>query len=137
LDLDPRSTGHYVKCLEEKGAITRHGVSINKMYTNICVHARFKLQKESIDMNTVGDDEDVNEVPYNVNADGKVYSQTMVRNTMIDLAKDAPNHAIISRDVLHGMVSINSISKKLTLTIYIYRVSIPQERLAENGSIAL
>lgn len=104
LDLDSRSTGHYVKTLEEKGAITRHGVSINKMYTNICVHVRFKVQKENIDMNTVGEDDDDNQIPYNVNCDGKIYSQLMVRNAMIDLAKDAPNHAILAQDVLHGMV---------------------------------
>lgn len=55
-------------------------------------------------MNTVGEDDDDNQIPYNVNCDGKIYSQLMVRNAMIDLAKDAPNHAILAQDVLHGMV---------------------------------
>ncbi|KAI8364087.1 hypothetical protein BD560DRAFT_403574 [Blakeslea trispora] len=105
LQLDSRSTGHYVKSLEEKGAITRSGVSINSMYTNICVHVRFHAEKTKLDMNTVGDDKESNQIPYNVNAFGKVYSQQMVLESFVEFAQGAPNNIVIARDVLHALVS--------------------------------
>ncbi|KAI8346394.1 hypothetical protein EDC96DRAFT_601189, partial [Choanephora cucurbitarum] len=103
LQLDSRSTGHYVKSLEEKGAITRSGVSINSMYTNICIHARFNGEKTKLDMNTVGNDKKSNQIPYNVNAYGKVYSQRMVLDAFVEFAQGAPNKIIVARDVLHAL----------------------------------
>ncbi|KAK4509826.1 DNA-dependent RNA polymerase II [Mucor velutinosus] len=103
LNLDSRSTGHYVKSLEDKGAITRRGVSINSMYTNICVHARYSIKSNAVDMNTVGDKEAENELPYNVNGHGKVFSQKTLLDAMVDLALAAPNGLILAQDVLHGL----------------------------------
>ncbi|RCI03177.1 hypothetical protein CU098_001578, partial [Rhizopus stolonifer] len=103
LEIDSRSTGHYCKTLEEKGAIVRSGVSINSMHTNVCIHIRFNAEKTTIDMNTVGDDSEMNEVPYNVNAHGKVYSQKMVLDAFVEIAKASPNHTVIARDVLHAL----------------------------------
>lgn len=105
LDIDGRSTGHYVKSLEEKGAITRRGVSINSMFTNICVHARYSIDSNELDMNTVGDKETENELPYNVNGHGKVFSQKALLYAMVDLAMVAPNGLILAQDILHGLVS--------------------------------
>ncbi|KAL9548345.1 hypothetical protein MBANPS3_005722 [Mucor bainieri] len=102
LDLDSRSTGHYVKSLEDKGAITRRGVSINSMFTNICVHARYSIESNQVDMDTVGDTGAENELPYNVNGSGKVFSQKALLDAMVDLALVAPNNLILAQDVLHG-----------------------------------
>jgi hypothetical protein len=113
MNIDPRSTGHFTKVLEEKGAIVRKGVSINSMFTNVCVHTRFNLEKTHIDITTVGDDDDLNEVPYNVNRHGQAFSQKDVLSTLVDLTKDAPNNVILSRDVLVSMV------KKYSLFIYV------------------
>ncbi len=102
LDIDSRSTGHYCKSLEEKGAITRKGVSTRKMRTNICIHARFATNKE-----TVIDIKEEDHVPYNVNSKGIAFSQTTLRDSLIDLAKDAPNQLIMSDDVLRALVRKN------------------------------
>lgn len=106
LDIDPRSTGHYVKSLEEKGAIVRKGVAINSMWTNICVHSRFGTEKTQIDMTTVGDDFEQNEVPYNVNNEGKAFTQDDVLLALVELTKDAPHNIVLSRDALLSMVSL-------------------------------
>ncbi|KAI8640410.1 hypothetical protein BD408DRAFT_419851 [Parasitella parasitica] len=103
LNFDPRSTGHYVKSLEEKGAITRRGVSINYMRTNICIHARFSLDSQTVDMNTVGEKEHENEVPYNVNASGRAFSSKDLLFAMVDLANVAPDGMVLARDILHGL----------------------------------
>ncbi|CEP14744.1 hypothetical protein [Parasitella parasitica] len=103
LNFDPRSTGHYVKTLEEKGAITRRGVSINHMRTNICIHTRFCLDNRTVDMNTVGEKEDDNEVPYNVNASGRAFSQKDLLFAMVDFANAAPNGMVLAQDILHGL----------------------------------
>lgn len=106
LDLDSRSTGHYAKSLEDKGIIVRKGVSINSMHTNICVHTRYSKDKTQIDLTTVGEDEDDNEMPHNVNKHGKAYSQHDALVAMVELTRDAPNHVILSRDVLVSMVNL-------------------------------
>lgn len=56
-------------------------------------------------MNTVGDKETENELPYNVNGHGKVFSQKALLDAMVDLALAAPNSLILSQDILHGLVS--------------------------------
>lgn len=56
-------------------------------------------------MNTVGDKEAENELPYNVNGHGRVFSQKTLLDAMVDLALVAPNGLILAQDVLHGLVS--------------------------------
>lgn len=92
--------------MEEKGAITRSGVSINRMFTNICIHARYSLETNTVDMNTVGENENENEVPYNVNGSGKAFSQKALLHAMVDLAIAAPNGMILAQDILHGLVGL-------------------------------
>ncbi|KAI8991207.1 hypothetical protein BDF20DRAFT_919544 [Mycotypha africana] len=103
LDIDSRSTGHYCKSLEEKGAITRIPVAINAMRTNICIHARFQASKGVLDMNNIGDEsEKALEKPFNVNADGKVFTEDTLLEMLVLLAKDAPDHAILSEELLRA-----------------------------------
>ncbi|KAG2206002.1 hypothetical protein INT47_005320 [Mucor saturninus] len=99
LNIDARSTGHYCKSLEEKGAIVRNGVSTNKIRTNICTHVRFVGKSQVIDIA----DEDVETVPYNVSSKGKAYSQVGIRDALIDLIKDSPDEAMLSEDVLRAL----------------------------------
>ncbi|KAI7899976.1 uncharacterized protein BX663DRAFT_519176 [Cokeromyces recurvatus] len=103
LNLDSRSTGHYCKSLEEKGAITRSGVSINSMFTNICVHARFHVQKSKVVLDNKGKDKNPGDVPYNVNIDGKAFSQKDVLDALVTFAKDASNQVVVGWDVLHAL----------------------------------
>lgn len=100
LNIDARSTGHYCKSLEEKGAIVRNGVSTNKIRTNICTHVRFVGKSQVIDIA----DEDVETVPYNVSSKGEAYSQVGIRDALIDLIKDSPDQAMLSEDVLRALV---------------------------------
>lgn len=99
LGIDSRSTGHYCKTLEEKGAIIRNGVSTHKMRTNCCIHARYASKKTEIEI-----DEDDDDIPYNVNSKGVVYSQSMFHDALIDLMKDAPNNIILSEDIMRALV---------------------------------
>lgn len=105
LNFDARSTGYYAKTLEDKGAISRRGVSINSMFTNICVHARFCLAANAVDMNTAGEKMTENEIPYNVNGHGIAFTQKAVLHAMVDFARVAPNGVILAQDVLHGLVN--------------------------------
>lgn len=98
LGIDSRSTGHYCKTLEEKGAIIRNGVSTHKMRTNCCIHARYASKKTEIEI-----DEDDDDIPYNVNSKGVVYSQSMFHDALIDLMKDAPNNIILSEDIMRAL----------------------------------
>lgn len=100
LDIDGRSTGHYCKSLEDRGAIVRNGVSTNKIRTNICTHIRFVGKNKVIDI----DDENADTIPYNVNSNGVAYSQKSVRDALINLIKDAPEQAMLSEDVLRALV---------------------------------
>lgn len=101
LDIDSRSTGHYCKSLEEKGVIIRNGISVNGMRTNICVHVKYATKKDQV-MNM--EDEDVDDVPYNVDSKGRAYSQVAIRNALFELIKDAPDNTILSEDVLRALV---------------------------------
>lgn len=100
LSIDSRSTGHYCKSLEERGAIIRNGVSTNKIRTNVCIHVRFVDKNQLMDIA----DEDAESIPYNVNAKGQAFSQVFLRDSLIDLIKDAPDRAILSEDVLRALV---------------------------------
>ena len=98
LGIDSRSTGHYCKSLEEKGAITRTGVSTRNMRSNMCIHARFAINENS----TIQVDHE-DDIPYNMDSKGKTYSQLMLRDALVDLIKDAPNMVILSEDVLRAL----------------------------------
>lgn len=100
LNIDSRSTGHYCKSLEEKGAIVRNGVSTNKFRTNVCTHVRFVGNTQIIDIA----DESIETIPYNVNSKGEAYSQIAIRDAIIDLIKDAPAQAMLSEDILRALV---------------------------------
>ncbi|KAG0172420.1 hypothetical protein DFQ30_010488 [Apophysomyces sp. BC1015] len=101
LDLDPRSTGHYVKSLEAQGAITRSVYSSNSLHTNLCIHARFgKIDKVQIDSN---DGEFDDTIPYNVNMSGVTYSMQKVHSTMTELLRGAKNQTMYSQDLLSAM----------------------------------
>jgi hypothetical protein len=100
LGIDSRSTGHYCKSLEEKGAVVRKGISINGMRTNVCIHTKFTAKDQIINI----EDDHEDDVPYNVNSKGRAYSQESLRDSMLELIKDAPEQAILGEDVLRALV---------------------------------
>lgn len=100
IGIDSRSTGHYCKSLEEKGAIVRNGVSTLKMRTNVCIHARFTAKKQLLDIT----DQETECVPYNVNSKGETFSQLRLRDELTDLIMQSPDNGILSEDVLRTLV---------------------------------
>ena len=101
--VDSRSAGHYFKSLEQKGCIIRKGISLKGARTNICVHARFVAEDKSIDMSKAVQDE--SRQYYNVNINNEAFSLVQLRDAHVDMIKDAPGQAILSKDVLEALVS--------------------------------
>ncbi|CAO3624690.1 unnamed protein product [Cunninghamella blakesleeana] len=96
-DLDPRSTGHYVKVLEQKGAIQRAMVCINTIRTNLCVHARFK-NEESIVTN---DDDEIK--PSNLSKTGVILTPKVFEETVVNLLTNAMDNIMPANDLLSAM----------------------------------
>ncbi|KAI9007929.1 hypothetical protein CLU79DRAFT_849605 [Phycomyces nitens] len=108
-DLDPRSTGHYVKSLEKMGAITRTTYSHAGIRTNLCVHTRFtrtaKLSQhdeDEEDEEKTGDN-DEKPCPYNVNTLGVVFSAKSLLNSITELLSDAKDNVMFSDDILNAL----------------------------------
>ncbi|KAI8882241.1 hypothetical protein K501DRAFT_334165 [Backusella circina FSU 941] len=97
-NLDSRSTGHYCKVLEEKGAITRQRVTVKGFYTNICTHIRYKHSADN--GNTIHESDSA---PYNMNTRGEYITVKDICATIIELAKDANEKTIMARDVLYAL----------------------------------
>ncbi|KAI8342996.1 hypothetical protein BC941DRAFT_410175 [Chlamydoabsidia padenii] len=95
-NVDARSSGHFVKSLEQKGAIYRSNVVCDATRTNLCKHVRFK-NYDSV----VGPSDDMKCA--NINFMGVVYSQEVYRNRLIDLLKDAKDNMMFSTDILTAM----------------------------------
>ncbi|KAI8142600.1 hypothetical protein BJV82DRAFT_615423 [Fennellomyces sp. T-0311] len=96
LDLDPRSAGHYVKALEQKGTIVRKPVSHQGFRTNICIHIRYSKQAA-----TDGGMQEYN--AYNVNAMGIAFSPKRLRNRMTALLIDAKDNVMYTDDILNAL----------------------------------
>ncbi|KAI9302161.1 hypothetical protein BJ944DRAFT_124919 [Cunninghamella echinulata] len=95
-DLDPRSTGHYVKTLEQKGGIHRVMVNINATRTNLCVHARFKKNEPVVN-------KDYNMKGSNVNKNGIVFTAKMFEEHALDLLRNAMDNIMSGNDLLSAM----------------------------------
>ncbi|KAI9498215.1 hypothetical protein BDB00DRAFT_503846 [Zychaea mexicana] len=96
LDLDPRSAGHYVKVLEQKGAIIRKPINHNGIRTNICIHVRYSKQTD--------DDGIIQGLKaYNVNASGVAFTVKRLRARMIDLLTDAKDNVMYTDDILSAL----------------------------------
>ncbi|KAI9271657.1 hypothetical protein BDA99DRAFT_301296 [Phascolomyces articulosus] len=95
LELDPRSSGHYVKVLEQKGAITRKPVAHHGFRTNICVHVRYSVE----DTEQTSHELNAN----NVNASGVAFSGKRLRARLIDLLSDAKENVMYSDDILSAL----------------------------------
>ncbi|ORZ03309.1 hypothetical protein BCR43DRAFT_520473 [Syncephalastrum racemosum] len=98
LELDPRSTGHYVKSLEQKGAITRQPISLEGMRTNLCVHIQFAKQAKNKAPNAKE-----NTHVYNRNANGELVSYKVLRERMIALLVDAKDNTMFNHDILNAL----------------------------------
>ncbi|KAI8084526.1 uncharacterized protein BX664DRAFT_387253 [Halteromyces radiatus] len=95
-NFDPRSTGHYVKSLEKKGAIFRAMVTVNATRTNICIHTRFNKGEPVLDCSN-------QYAPNNVNMKGEIFTMKVFRDRLTVLLSDAKDHTMFSTDILTAL----------------------------------
>ncbi|KAG2223806.1 hypothetical protein INT45_001940 [Circinella minor] len=95
LELDPRSSGHYVKVLEQKGAIKRKPIAHYGIRTNICIHVRYNEEDSESALHESN--------AYNVNASGVAFTIKRLRARMIDLLSDAKDNVMYSDDILSAL----------------------------------
>ncbi|KAI7865321.1 hypothetical protein BDF14DRAFT_1997200 [Spinellus fusiger] len=108
LNLDSRSTGHYVKVLEKRGAIVRKCYSYQGITTRLCIHVRFNrpdLRIQFQEENNEADMADISDklMPYNVNTLGVPYSPKMLDNSITDVLLDAKDNVMFSHDIMKAL----------------------------------
>ncbi|KAI9322527.1 hypothetical protein BX666DRAFT_2109023 [Dichotomocladium elegans] len=97
--LDPRSSGHYVKSLELRGAIIRKPIITNGCRTSLCIHIRYNDDR-SIHKTSLKSIKSGKFNAHNITVNGVMYSAKMLRNAVIALLADAPDNVMYSYDIL-------------------------------------
>ncbi|KAI8990098.1 hypothetical protein BDB01DRAFT_494136 [Pilobolus umbonatus] len=92
LGVDPRSTGHYCKSLEEKGAIVRQPRSFPGQHTNLCVHKRFWQARNNTSL-----DKDLTAI--NITKSGESLTVKLLKSRIVDMLNNAPDHIMFSSDI--------------------------------------
>ncbi|KAI8888680.1 hypothetical protein K501DRAFT_240304 [Backusella circina FSU 941] len=95
LNVDQKAAGHYLKSLEERGAIFRIPVSLKSIHTNLCFHVQFKNQHEA--KSSITNDQK----PYNVNSKGEFITTDDILKAIFDISKDETSKVLIARDILY------------------------------------
>ncbi|KAI8370628.1 uncharacterized protein BYT42DRAFT_647852 [Radiomyces spectabilis] len=97
LNLDARSTGHYVKSLEDSGFIIRTTVTYAGTHTNLCVHIRYGRSAPE----TFNGEEIVK--PNFINTLGEAFYMEDVKRQMHALLVNAHNNIMTRSDILTAM----------------------------------
>ncbi|ORZ22957.1 hypothetical protein BCR42DRAFT_403672 [Absidia repens] len=90
---DPRISGHFVKKLEEKGAIYRTMAVVNSTRTNLCIHIRFKNRHP---IPNLSDDLKSG----NTNMLGMVFTRILFRDRLTQLLINAKDNMMYADDIL-------------------------------------